>query len=239
MNIALVGYGKMGHMVKSAAENLGHTVAFVCNSGADVERAVRDNEFVTQKIDGIIEFTRLKSALKNLETLLPLGVPIVCGTTGWDAHQNEIAEYAKKCGGVVLKSSNFSLGVNLFYKIIEQAAFLLADYDEEYDAAIWEVHHNQKKDAPSGTALEIARRIQKAGKYSNVNVAASRVGRVPGTHSVIFDSEADTIELTHTARSRSGFAQGSVRALEKLVNAVNSGALRKGAMYSMEDVLFG
>jgi 4-hydroxy-tetrahydrodipicolinate reductase len=163
---------------------------------------------------------------------------------------DEVSSLAARTGGTLLHSPNFSLGVILFYKIVAEASQLLADFDE-YDCAIWEAHHNQKADSPSGTALEIARIIMSKNaaktdivtesfhgkpRSSDLHVSSTRIGSVPGTHTVFFDSAADTIELTHTARSREGFANGAVRALERLVLALNGGTLSRGAVYSMRDL---
>ena len=154
---------------------------------------------------------------------------------------------------LLLGAAIYSVGVNLFYKIVKEAASLIADYDE-YDCAVWEAHHNTKVDSPSGTALEIARRIMAEmpsktevvsgnfeGKPKNnqIQVASTRVGYVPGTLTVFFDSNADTIELTHTARSREGLALGAVRACEWINSGISSGKLSKGSVYTMDDLLGG
>ncbi|MDE6774309.1 MAG: 4-hydroxy-tetrahydrodipicolinate reductase, partial [Treponemataceae bacterium] len=153
----------------------------------------------------------------------------------------------------IMTSANFSIGVNMFYAIVREAA-RVADRFAEYDAAVWEMHHNQKADSPSGTALEIARVLLSAftrkdtivtdefherPKPNELHVASVRCGSVPGTHTVFFDSEADTIELTHRARSRKGFAAGAVHALENLAALLKSGALQPGGLYGMSDVFPG
>jgi 4-hydroxy-tetrahydrodipicolinate reductase len=181
-----------------------------------------------------------------------LQVPLVVGTTGWGAEEPAIAALAAATGGTLVRSANFSLGVNLFYKIVTEAARILGELGGgEYDSAIWEAHHNQKADSPSGTALEIARRVLEAvGRKTEIvagnfdakplphqlQVASTRVGSTPGTHTVFFDSGADTIELTHTARSRDGFALGAVRALERLSAALAAGTLKPGRIYGMGDL---
>ena len=149
-----------------------------------------------------------------------------------------------------MTSANFSVGVNLFYRIVEEAAKYVSQFPE-YDDAIWEMHHNQKADSPSGTALEIARRVMNGDKRKTVmvtnefkerpqpnelHVSSTRCGSVPGTHSVFFDSKADTIELTHTARSREGFASGAVRSVERLKEYADNGTLKHGNLYSMDDL---
>jgi 4-hydroxy-tetrahydrodipicolinate reductase len=259
MNIAIVGYGKMGRMVESAAKRLGHAVAAAIDpvaADASVNIAAGDFDALTRAVkesgaDGVIEFSHPSSAAQNIKALLPLGIPLVVGTTGWKEHEQEIAQAAQKTGGVVLHSANFSLGVNIFYKIVREAANLLAEFDE-YDSAVWEAHHNQKADSPSGTALEIARVIlskdtkknsivtetlQRKRQKNELTVSSTRVGNIPGTHTVFFDSDADAIELTHRAKSREGFASGAVHALEKLVQALDGGKLKRGFLYGMEDVL--
>ena len=260
MNIAIVGYGKMGRMAAKAAARLGHTVAASIDpapdSGASVQVAAGDFDALFEAVKksgarGVIEFSQPAAVVDNIKALLPLGIPLVVGTTGWKEREQEIAAAAKKTGGVVLRSANFSLGVNLFYKIVREAAALCAGFDE-YDSAVWEAHHDQKADSPSGTALEIARVIlskdakktaivtetlRRMRQKNELTVSSVRVGSLPGTHTVFFDSDADTIELTHRAKNREGFASGAVHALEKLVQALDSGKLPRGAIYGMEDVL--
>lgn len=261
MKIALVGYGKMGHMLESTALSLGDEVVATIDvfapdasvkvsagDGAAVARAVKESG-----AEGVIEFTHPSSVMENIRALVPLGLPLVVGTTGWTDCEKEVAELAAKTGGTVMHSANFSIGVNLFYKIVEEASRLVSNFDE-YDSAVWEMHHNQKADSPSGTALEIARRVMAGNprKTSMVtdafhsrpspeqlHVSSTRCGHVPGTHTVFFDSAADTIELTHTARSRQGFASGAVHALENLKRMLDSGELSNGALYSMSDVFPG
>ena len=208
MKIALVGYGKMGHMIEQAAKRAGHEVVVTIDVIADdakVKVAAGDTDSIVRAVkssgaEGIIEFTHPTAVIANVRALLPLGLPLVVGTTGWNDKHAEIAEYAKQVGGTVMTAGNFSIGVNMFYKIVEEAAKLMAEY-KDYDVATWEMHHNQKADSPSGTALEIAR-----------------------------------IELTHTARSREGFAVGAVESLVKLDAALKSGKVTKGNLYGWDDI---
>ena len=187
---------------------------------------------------------------ENIKALLPLEIPMVVGTTGWNDKKDEVASLAAKCGGTIMTSANFSIGVNILYKIVEDAA-RLANKFSEYDAAIWEMHHNQKADSPSGTALEIANHLLSEFKRKNsivtnefkekplpnqLHVSSTRCGTVPGTHKVFFDCEADTIEIAHTARSRKGFANGAVHALENLSSMLKEGKLKSGALYGMNDI---
>ena len=258
MKIAIVGYGKMGHMIEQAAKRAGHEVVTTIDviaedakviveqgNGDAVARAVKSSG-----AEGVIEFTHPVAVLNNVKALLPLGLPLVVGTTGWNDKHEEIRALAKETGGTVMTAGNFSIGVNMFYKIVEEAAKIMSEYDD-YDVATWEMHHNQKADSPSGTALEIARRIQLAYKNKNeietdafherpasekLHVSSTRCGNVPGTHKVFFDGTADTIELTHTARSREGFAVGTVKSLEKLDSAIKSGRLAKGNLYLWDDL---
>ncbi|MDR1785936.1 MAG: 4-hydroxy-tetrahydrodipicolinate reductase [Spirochaetaceae bacterium] len=259
MNIAVVGYGKMGRMVLAEARRLGHNVPVTMDAfdkAAFVRYSPDRPETLAGAVkisgaEGVIEFTDPAVVVNNIEILLPLRIPLVVGTTGWKDQEGRVAELAAKTNGVVLRSANFSLGVNLFYKVASYAAGLFADYDE-YDVALWEGHHNQKADSPSGTAMEIARLILEADKKKTrivtetlhrrpdpeeLTVSSSRVGSMPGSHRVIFDSEADTIEMTHTARNRVGFAVGAVRALERLTALLAEGKLPWGRLYGMEDVL--
>ena len=258
MKIALVGYGKMGHMIESCAKAMGHevvaTVDVVAQDATNLVKA-GDGEAValavkTSGAEGVIEFSHPTAVLGNLKALIPLGIPVVCGTTGWAKSEVEIENLCAATNGACMRSSNFSIGVNMFYKIVEEAARIMAEYSD-YDVAVWEAHHNQKADSPSGTALEVARRVMignktktdmvfdafhEKPKANELHVSSTRIGSVPGTHTVFFDSPADSIELTHRARSRAGFAKGSVVALEKLCEKIGNGTLSRGKLYSMEDL---
>lgn len=258
MKIALVGYGKMGHMIEIAAKSLGHeVVATVDVVSKDATNLVEVGNYAAvadavkkSGAEGVIEFSHPTAVMGNLNALIPLGIPVVVGTTGWGDKEKEIEELCAKSNGVAMRSSNFSIGVNMFYKIVEEAARIMAEYSE-YDVAVWEAHHNQKADSPSGTALEVARRVMAGNssktemvfdafherpKANELHVSSTRVGSVPGTHTVFFDSPADSIELTHRARSREGFARGSVVALEKLCGKLKAGQLSKGKLYGMKDL---
>ena len=261
MKIAIVGYGKMGKLIEQTAVDAAHEVVLTVDafdSKAAVKVASGDAATLCRVVEasgaeGIIEFTGPASVVANLKALLPTRIPIVVGTTGWQDSREEVAQVAKATGGTVMTSANFSVGVNVFYKIVEEAA-RLANAFGEYDAAIWEMHHNMKADSPSGTALEIARRVLSqfkrkdtivTGEFTRrpapneLHVSSTRCGSVPGTHKVIFDSTADTIEITHTARSRQGFASGAVHALENLASMLSSGQLAPGGLYCMSDVFPG
>lgn len=258
MKIALVGFGKMGHIIKTSAEELGHEItATIDVSAPDASVKLKAGDFKSlanavkeSAADGIIEFSHPSAVMDNIKCLLPLGIPIVVGTTGWNDKQSEVEKLAAECGGIIMTSPNFSIGVNMFYKIVEEAAKLMSGY-AEYDVAEWEMHHNQKADSPSGTAIEIAHCIMendsrktelfteifhKKPEVSQLHVSSTRCGSVPGTHTVFFDSAFDTIELTHRARSRAGFAAGAVHALERLCAGINNGTLKRGMLYGMEDL---
>jgi len=258
VRIALVGYGKMGHMIEQCAIRAGHeVVATIDTFAADASCKVDagDTDAIVRAVkasgaEGIIEFTHPTAVIANVKALLPLGLPLVVGTTGWNDKHEEIAAYAKEVGGTVMTAGNFSIGVNMFYKIVEEAAKIMYEY-KDYDVATWEAHHNQKADSPSGTALEVARRVMVGYKNkteivtdafherpnsNQLHVSSTRCGNIPGTHKVFFDGTADTIELTHTARSREGFAVGAVESVVKLNEALKTGKLTKGNLYGWADL---
>ncbi|MCM1321938.1 MAG: 4-hydroxy-tetrahydrodipicolinate reductase [Bacteroides sp.] len=257
MKIALVGYGKMGHMIESVAVKRGNVIAATIDTyAADASVRASSAEEMAEAVkncgaEGVIEFTNPDTVMGNISALLPLGIPIVVGTTGWSNHIDAVASLAETCGGTLFYAANFSIGVNLFYRIVSAAAALMKNFDE-YDTAVWEAHHNQKADSPSGTALEIAAKIMAANsakteivtdafhskpKPNQLHVSSTRIGSVPGTHSVFFDSPSDTIELTHMARSREGFAVGAVRAMAWLHAGLSNGSLLSGKLYTMSDLL--
>lgn len=255
MKIALVGFGKMGHMIAKAAELRNHEVVCTVDLFAeDASCITHDTHVMVEAIkssgaQGIIEFSHPASVIPNISALIPTGIPLVVGTTGWLDKLEEVSNQVTANYSALLHSSNFSIGVNLFYKMVSDAAHLMAEF-EEYDIAVFESHHNQKADSPSGTGLDIAKRIlqniprktkvitdsfSRKPEKEELHLASLRIGSVPGTHSVIFDSPADTIELTHTARSREGFAIGAVRALEWLSSPDSTG-MSKSGVFTMEDV---
>ena len=258
MKIGLVGYGKMGHIIKNCAELLNHEVVCtvdVVSEDASVKINSGDTESLKRAVkssgaEGIIEFSHPSCVIENIKALLPLSLPIVVGTTGWNDKYDEINKAASDCGGIIMTSSNFSIGVNILLKSGEEAVKIMEPWNE-YDIATWEAHHNQKADSPSGTAITIAETILKntkkkdklvfdafheKPKANELHVSSTRLGYVPGTHTVMFDSPADTIEITHRARSREGFAYGAVHALEKLSDGIKNGNLSKGRLYFMNDL---
>lgn len=256
MKIALVGYGKMGHMIETAAVKRGNQVVVTCDPFApDVTVKSGDPSEMASKIiesgaEGIIEFTHPDSVMNNIKAFIPTNIPLVVGTTGWLGNLEQVSKDVAAAGSNLFYAANYSVGVNLFYRVVAEAAKLISAYDE-YDVATWEAHHNQKADSPSGTALEIARQVManfpskteivtdafySRPQKNQLHVSSTRVGSVPGTHTVFFDSPADTIELTHTARSREGFALGAVVACEWLFNGLKDGKLAKGNVYTMNDI---
>lgn len=224
MKIAIIGYGKMGNMISKLAVERGHEVVTI---DPVVEADFKDiNEESLKDVDVCIEFTVPDQALDNIKKIAAQKKNMVIGTTGWYDQIDEVKKLTKGLGFIY--SGNFSVGVNAFIRIVKEAAKLMGNLDE-YDAYGYELHHNQKKDSPSGTAQMIANavvdnlknkkkivteKLDRAPEKDELHFASVRGGSVPGTHVVAFDSIADTIELKHTARSRLGFALGSVMAAE-------------------------
>ncbi|MDR0598088.1 MAG: 4-hydroxy-tetrahydrodipicolinate reductase [Treponema sp.] len=266
MKLAIVGYGKMGRILERTALERGHEIVAVADpfysgappvSAAPLSRSIAESEALGGA-DAALEFTRPDTAAENIRGLIERGLPTVAGTTGWYDRLKEIEELTAAKQGSLCWSSNYSLGVNLFYRIAEFAA-KLSDPFPEYDVGGWEFHHNKKVDSPSGTAkilvekmLAVMTRKKKAvyetlsdrpPAAEELHFPSLRLGSMPGLHAVAFDSPADTIEITHTARSRDGLALGAIRAAEWLVNAAPgkpAGAARKGVFTIdnvMEDIL--
>lgn len=237
MNIALIGYGKMGHAIEEIAMKRGHHVVLRVTSG---NRHELDADHMNG-VDVAIEFTNPDAAKENVLDCMKLGVPVVCGTTGWNDELPEAVMMANDRGVGFLQASNFSIGVNIFFEINKQLAKLMNGHPE-YEASVEETHHVHKKDAPSGTAITLAEQIleridtRKAWALNFVNndnilpIVAHRIEDVPGTHKVKYASAIDDIEIVHTAHSREGFALGAVLAAEFVMG-------RKG-VFSMRDVLF-
>lgn len=209
MKIALVGYGKMGRQVEIAALKSGHTIVARCTSSHWDENALH-------QADMCIDFTCPESVVENACRLASLKKNVVIGTTGWYDQLDILQAAVLQHGTAALYGANFSLGVQLFLQLAAQAAQLMAKFPS-YDAAGIEYHHSQKKDSPSGTALEIGKAVvQNMGRISSLPWSSVRCGSIPGTHSLLFDSPCDSISLTHTARNRDGFAEGAVLAAEWL-----------------------
>jgi 4-hydroxy-tetrahydrodipicolinate reductase len=227
--LALVGHGKMGRLVEQLAPSHGFQVAFALNStGNSHARAITREMF--SGVDVAIEFTNPEAAPENLKQLAAAGVAAVTGTTGWLERLPEITEAVETAGTGLVWSPNFSVGVAVFRRLVAEAAELLKN-DDGYGAWAWEIHHDAKKDSPSGTLLHLVDAMKRQGYRRNIDISASRAGRHPGTHEVGFDSTADTITLRHTARNREGFAHGALKAARWI--------LGRNGVHSFEEALFG
>lgn len=213
MKLALIGYGKMGKLIGRLAEERGHSVTVIVNESHAGLRAEQLAETL-RAADVAIDFTVAEAVRRNVEACVLAETPIVVGTTGWDAQRLEIERIVTGSNGAMVYGANFSIGVNLFFRIAEYAAELLASFPE-YEAFIEEQHHSQKKDSPSGTALKLKSVGEKHVKVGEI--AATRAGNIPGTHRLGFDGPADQILLEHTARTREGFAYGAIMAAEWIV----------------------
>jgi 4-hydroxy-tetrahydrodipicolinate reductase len=228
MDIALIGYGKMGQEVEKVALGKGHKIVARIDPAGGVKVAKEISAATLADAQVCIEFSHPAAVLENIKKVLNVGKPMVVGTTGWYSHLPEVRQQAASSKAGLVYAPNFSLGVNLFYLIAERAAALFNPFDA-YDAALTETHHCHKVDSPSGTAKQIAEIVLKnftrkkritseplnrAIEPDELNLVSIRAGEFPGTHTLLFDSLADTIELTHTARSRAGFAMGAVVAAE-------------------------
>lgn len=214
MKIALIGYGAMGKLIERLAVEKGHEIAGVID---DSDAGLSADELAT-KLNGAdvaIDFTVASAVRRNVEACVAARVPLVEGTTGWHDERHEIEHFVRESMGAMVFGANFSIGVNLFYRITNFAAELFAKFPE-YETFIEEQHHSRKKDAPSGTALKL-QEIVAEHISTDFSVSATRAGNIPGTHRVGFDGPADQILLEHTARSREGFAFGAIMAAEWIV----------------------
>jgi len=208
MKLAIVGYGKMGQMIERFAPEHGFTIHARINNAGELQHA--------DGADVAVDFTNANAVSSNVETLAAMKIPLVVGTTGWLAEMEQVRATVKRHQSGLVWSANFSIGVNIFARLVEESARLMAARDE-YGAWAWEIHHAAKKDSPSGTLLKLVNAMGKAGYTYPINQASSRVGYVPGTHEIGFDSAADTITLRHTARSREGFATGALKAAQWII----------------------
>jgi len=221
MNIALVGYGKMGKIIEEIAVANGHTIGLKI----DLNNAT---DLCAQKIIGIdvaIEFTGPHSAFDNVMKCLSLGLPVVCGSTGWLEKYEETKRFCEATNGTLIYASNFSIGVNLFFEINKKLAALMSKHPS-YEPKLHEIHHTQKKDAPSGTAITLAEQVIDAIPYktkwvnnlsndaSDLVIISERIDPAPGTHTTTYSSAIDDIQITHTAHNRKGFAGGALLAAE-------------------------
>ena len=230
MKIALLGYGKMGQTIEKIAVDRGHTIV--------LKKSIDDSFDGLEQADVAIDFSVPSAAVENITKCLESGIAIVSGTTGWLEDYEKVVDKCKACNGAFIYGSNFSLGVNLFFELNEHLSRLMQKFPE-YKSEIKEIHHSQKLDAPSGTAITLAKTIIENSDYSSwalkkqkedeLFIDAVRTDNVPGTHTVYYKNSIDTIEITHTAHSREGFAQGAVIAAEWL--------LEKKGVFTMKDVL--
>lgn len=236
MQAAILGYGKMGQAIAEILEERGHQIILKATHADYSLEAL-------QKADVAIEFSQPDAAVTNLQNCFSANTPVICGTTGWLHHYEQVAAQCKMQGGGLLYASNFSLGVNLFFALNKKLAQLMQPF-EQYQPAITETHHTQKKDAPSGTAISLAQHIiEKLEQYDSWHLAeankeqpertlpitAVREPGVPGTHHIQYQSEIDQISIQHQAYSRKGFALGAALAAEFMQG--------KQGVYTMQDVL--
>jgi 4-hydroxy-tetrahydrodipicolinate reductase len=211
MKIALIGYGAMGKLIERLAAERGHTVAVVIE-GSDASAAAAELAAKLAGCDAAIDFSSAEAVVRNAEACVLSGVPLVEGTTGWNDRRGEVERLVVDGNGAFIFGANFSIGVNLFYRVAAHAVELFAKFPE-YEVFIEEQHHSRKKDAPSGTALKLKDLV--AEKINgDISVTSTRAGSIPGTHRLGFDGPADQVLLEHTARSREGFAIGALLAAE-------------------------
>ncbi len=211
MKIALIGYGSMGKIIENLAKERNHQIIAVLTS-AEAHLSEEKLAKELEKADVVIDFSVATAVKKNVTSCLLADVPLVEGTTGWQAELETIKQMVKEKQGAFIFGANFSIGVNIFYRIVSLSSQLFSGFSE-YDVFIEERHHRRKKDAPSGTALKLKQIISQKIK-KEFSISSTRAGEIPGTHVVGFDSKADTVELIHTARSREGFASGAIFAAE-------------------------
>ena len=230
MKIALLGYGKMGKVIERIALERGHEIVLKKDQNNTFEGLLN--------ADVAIDFSVPDSAVANISECLNNGIPVISGTTGWLADYPKMVQLCEEKNGSFIYASNFSLGVNVFFELNEYLAKMMTNL-KQYNVSMEEIHHTQKLDAPSGTAITLAEGVIKHTDYANwtletpisneIHIEAKRIENVPGTHSIFYDSEVDQIEIKHTAHSREGFALGAVVAAEWLFG--------KKGVFNMKDVL--
>lgn len=230
MNIALLGYGRMGKEIEKIALQRGHHIIIKSKSKTSYD---------ITKADVAIDFSVPTSAFKNISNCIKHSIPVISGTTGWLDTYDEIIDLCKQHNGSFIYASNFSLGVNIFFELNKQLAKMMNSF-EDYTISLEEIHHLKKLDKPSGTAITLAEgiiehsskstwKLKKNASKENISISAKRIANVPGTHAVNYTSEVDTIQIKHIAHNRSGFALGAVVAAEWLLD--------KKGVYTMNDVL--
>ncbi len=230
MKIALFGYGKMGKMIEQTAIKRNHTMV------AKIDVDTKEIDF--SNIDVAIDFSQPDAAFENIKKCMEHNVPVISGTTGWLKDYDKAVSFCHEHKGAFIYASNYSLGVNIFFELNEYLAKMMKTLDQ-YKVSMEEIHHTQKLDAPSGTAITLAEGIIKNTDYkgwaldeatdTNIPILAKRINDVPGTHSVNYESPVDSIEIKHTAHNREGFALGAVVAAEWIVG--------KTGVFTMKDVL--
>lgn len=230
MKIALLGYGKMGKVIERIALERGHEIVLRKSSTSSFDGL--------ENADVAIDFSVPDSAVCNISECFATNIPIVCGTTGWLEHYDAMVALCAEKNGSFIYGSNFSLGVNIFFELNAYLAKMMSNL-KQYNVSMEEIHHTQKLDAPSGTAISLANGIiensayeawtMEPAKEKEIFISAKRIENIPGTHSIFYDSAVDQIEIKHTAHNREGFALGSVIAAEWLVG--------KKGVYTMKDVL--
>lgn len=230
MKIALLGYGKMGKVIEQIALQRGHSIV--------LKKSSTDTFLGIETADVAIDFSVPQSAVENITYCLQNNIPVVSGTTGWLDHYDTMVDLCKAKNGAFIYGSNFSLGVNLFFELNAYLAKMMSKF-KDYHVSMEEIHHTQKLDKPSGTAISLAKDIIanstktdwsiENNNETNIYIDVKRLENVPGTHSILYKSEVDSIEITHTAHNRNGFALGAVLAAEWLFG--------KKGVYTMRDVL--
>jgi 4-hydroxy-tetrahydrodipicolinate reductase len=226
MKVALLGYGVMGKLVAAQAQAAGDEIGVMLTS-KDAARSVEEMAAVLRGHDVAIDFSVGAAVVMHVESCMRAGLPLVQGTTGWKDHEDDARRLVAEHDGAMVFGANFSIGVNVFYRIVEQAAKLFAGL-EQYQAFIEEQHHARKLDAPSGTALKLKSLMAEYIK-TPIPIASTRAGYIPGTHGVGFDSATDQVTLIHMARSREGFAAGALLAARWIIG-------RKG-VYEFSEVI--
>jgi 4-hydroxy-tetrahydrodipicolinate reductase len=242
INIALIGYGKMGKAIEQIALQRGHTIVLKI----DINNIADFNAVNMAKADAAIEFTAPHTAFENISKCINFGVPVISGSTGWTEKMTEIKKLCTEKNGSFLYASNYSVGVNIFFEVNKRLAQLMAPHNE-YNVSMTEIHHTEKKDAPSGTAItlteQILQQVKRKTKWVNtmspsnsnavneneLEIKSERIDPAPGTHSIKYSSPVDDIEIIHTAHNRTGFALGAVLAAEFIHN--------KKGVFSMKEVL--
>ncbi len=236
LKIVLIGYGKMGKAIERVAISRGHEIVHIID-GHNRDKLQPE---ILKSADAAIEFTGPDSAMENLKICFDAQTPVVCGSTGWLNNWEEVKNYCEMQNGALLYASNFSIGVNIFFEINKKLALLMSNHPE-YNVTIEEIHHTQKKDAPSGTSITLAEQVihnnptkkdwvtQAPSTREQLQIISKRMDPAPGTHIVNYQSSIDDITLTHTAHNRQGFALGAVLAAEFLAG--------KSGVFNMKDVL--